>query len=112
MQNFSLKIGGKSLKIVIITFTQDSFQKESLIRFFSHLQHVGIRLQILLNKILKQLVSFRFFEDFITEAKYLLFTRLQRRTQDIEGVRSEDLPRHTINTLQVYGQDKYLVLQV
>ncbi len=32
--------------------------------------------------------------------------------QDIEGVRGEDLPRHTINTLQVYGQEKYLVLQV
>ena len=32
--------------------------------------------------------------------------------QDIEGVRGDDLPRHTINTLQVYGQEKYLVLQV
>ena len=32
--------------------------------------------------------------------------------QDIEGVRNDDLPRHTINTLQVYGQEKYLVLQV
>jgi Ras family protein T1 len=36
---------------------------------------------------------------------------LGRSLQDIEGVRPEDLPRHTINTIQVYGQEKYLVLQ-
>ena len=32
--------------------------------------------------------------------------------KDLEGIQKQDLPRHTINTLQVYGQEKYLVLQV
>ncbi len=36
---------------------------------------------------------------------------LGRSLQDIEGVKPEDLPRHVINTVQVYGQEKYLVLQ-
>lgn len=36
---------------------------------------------------------------------------LGRSLEDIEGIRPEELPRHTINTLQVYGQEKYLVLQ-
>lgn len=31
--------------------------------------------------------------------------------EDLEGIQKQDLPRHTINTLQVYGQEKYLVLQ-
>ena len=43
---------------------------------------------------------------------YTVFNELFGLMQDLEGVRSEDLPRHTINTLQVYGQEKYLVLQV
>eukprot|EP00095_Tigriopus_kingsejongensis_P010112 maker-scaffold152_size304267-snap-gene-2.26 protein:Tk10112 transcript:maker-scaffold152_size304267-snap-gene-2.26-mRNA-1 annotation:"mitochondrial rho gtpase isoform x3" len=36
---------------------------------------------------------------------------LGKSRQDISGVRPEDLPRHTINTVQVYGQEKYLVLE-
>ena len=36
---------------------------------------------------------------------------LGRSLQDIEGIKSEELPRHIINTIQVYGQEKYLVLQ-
>ena len=37
---------------------------------------------------------------------------LGKSRQDIAGVRQEDLPRHTINTISVYGQEKYLVLEV
>jgi len=36
---------------------------------------------------------------------------LGRSREDVIGILEEDLPRHTINTVQVYGQDKYLVLQ-
>ena len=36
---------------------------------------------------------------------------LGRSRQDIAGVRPEDFPRHTINTISVYGQEKYLVLE-
>ena len=31
--------------------------------------------------------------------------------QDIAGIRPEDFPRHTLNTISVYGQEKYLVLE-
>ena len=31
--------------------------------------------------------------------------------QDIEGIKEADLPRNVINTVQVYGQEKYLILQ-
>ena len=31
--------------------------------------------------------------------------------QDIEGINKEDLPLHVVNTVQIYGQEKYLVLQ-
>lgn len=36
---------------------------------------------------------------------------LGRTRQDLVGLRREDIPRHTISTVQVYGQDKYLVLE-
>ena len=36
---------------------------------------------------------------------------LERSLQDIEGIKEEDLPRNVINTVQVYGQEKYLILQ-
>ena len=36
---------------------------------------------------------------------------LGRSKRDVAGVRPEDLPRHTIGTVQVYGQEKYLVLE-
>ena len=36
---------------------------------------------------------------------------LGRSRQDLSGIRPEDLPRHTINTVAVYGQEKYLVLE-
>ena len=36
---------------------------------------------------------------------------LDRSLQDIEGIKNEELPCHVINTVQVYGQEKYLVLQ-
>jgi len=36
---------------------------------------------------------------------------LERSLQDIEGIKEEYLPRHVINTVQVYGQEKYLILQ-
>ena len=36
---------------------------------------------------------------------------LGRSKEDIVGIPEEDLPRHTINTVQVYGQEKYLVLE-
>lgn len=32
--------------------------------------------------------------------------------QDVASIRPEDLPRHTISTVSVYGQEKYLVLEV
>ena len=34
-----------------------------------------------------------------------------RSLQDIEGLKESEMPRHVINTVQVYGQEKYLVLQ-
>ena len=37
---------------------------------------------------------------------------LGRSRKDLADVRPEDFPRHTINTVQVYGQEKYLVLEV
>ena len=36
---------------------------------------------------------------------------LERSLQDIEGIKEADLPRNVINTVQVYGQEKYLILQ-
>ena len=36
---------------------------------------------------------------------------LGRTLQDIEGINVEDLPLHVVNTVQIYGQEKYLVLQ-
>ena len=36
---------------------------------------------------------------------------LGRSLQDIEGINKEDLPLHVVNTVQIYGQEKYLVLQ-
>ena len=36
---------------------------------------------------------------------------LGRSLQDIEGINSEDLPLRVVNTVQIYGQEKYLVLQ-
>ena len=36
---------------------------------------------------------------------------LGRSLQDIEGINNEDLPLHVVNTVQIYGQEKYLVLQ-
>jgi Ras family protein T1 len=37
---------------------------------------------------------------------------LGKSRKDLTNVRPEDFPRHTINTIQVYGQEKYLVLEV
>ena len=34
-----------------------------------------------------------------------------RSRGDIASLRAEDIPRHTINTVAVYGQEKYLVLE-
>ncbi len=31
--------------------------------------------------------------------------------KDISGIRSEDFPKRTVNTVSVYGQEKYLVLE-
>ena len=36
---------------------------------------------------------------------------LGRSLQDIEGINAEDLPLHVVNNVQIYGQEKYLVLQ-
>lgn len=36
---------------------------------------------------------------------------LGRNREDLMGVLEEDLPRHTIHSVPVYGQDKYLVLE-
>ena len=36
---------------------------------------------------------------------------LGRTREDLLGVLEEDLPRHTIHSVPVYGQDKYLVLE-
>ena len=36
---------------------------------------------------------------------------LGRNRDDLMGVLEEDLPRHTIHSVPVYGQDKYLVLE-
>ena len=50
------------------------------------------------------------FTLFINES--LIFQGLLGRTRDdLLGVLEEDLPRHTINSVPVYGQDKYLVLE-
>ena len=37
---------------------------------------------------------------------------LGRCGKELVDVRPEDFPRHTINTVQVYGQEKYLILEV
>lgn len=36
---------------------------------------------------------------------------LGRSRQDISGVRPSDFPRNTVDTVAVYGQEKYLVLE-
>lgn len=32
--------------------------------------------------------------------------------QNVCNIRSSDLPKHTVNVVSVYGQEKYLVLEV
>ena len=61
---------------------------------------------------LKQLKGVPIYALFYPGIEEILFNNAFIPLKDLEGIQIEDFPRHTINTLQVYGQEKYLVLQV